>query len=254
MRRNRVFVIGLLAAGVIGTAGCSAQTSSASTQESTQMESAAQTTETEETTVIETVDGTIESLEESQTPALSPVILRGPVTHTEDGRLSIDSQPESAPSEGASIGTYTGEVILNISEETLILDAVNGYPVLLDDLEDGSTVYAYVGPAMTMSLPPISNAELILCQIPADFKVPDYVEIKGVIADASSGTAVLTTTAGVEYEIAQDCQILPYLTRNMVTLSDLNEGKKCLIWSDDDNVASKIVLFASEEQPTQQEG
>ena len=96
-----------------------------------------------------------------------------------------------------------------------------------------------------MSLPPISNAELILCQIPADFKVPDYVEIKGVVADASSGTAVLTTTEGVEYEIAQDCQILPYLTRNRVTLSDLNEGKKCLIWSDDDNVASKIVLFAS---------
>ena len=159
MRRNRVFVIGLLAAGVIGTAGCSAQTSSASTQESTQMESAAQTTETEETTVIETVDGTIESLEESQTPALSPVILRGPVTHTEDGRLSIDSQPESAPSEGASIGTYTGEVILNISEETLILDAVNGYPVLLDDLEDGRTVNAYVGPAMTMSIPPTSNAK-----------------------------------------------------------------------------------------------
>ena len=61
-------------------------------------------------------------------------------------------------------------------------------------------------------------------------------------------------TEGVEYEIAQDCQILPYLTRNMVTLSDLNEGKKCLIWSDDDNVASKIVLFASEEQPIQQEG
>ncbi len=65
---------------------------------------------------------------------------------------------------------------------------------------------------------------------------------------------MLTTTEGVEYEIAQDCQILPYLTRNMVTLSDLNEGKKCLIRSDDDNVASKIVLFASEEQPTQQEG
>ncbi len=38
---------------------------------------------------------------------------------------------------------------------------------------------------MTMSLPPISNAGLILCQIPADFKVPDYVEIKGVVADGA---------------------------------------------------------------------
>lgn len=248
MRRNRIFAIGLLTAAVIGGAGCSAKPTSASAQESTQAESAAQTEETEETTVIETVDGTIESLEETQVPALSPVLLQGPATHMEDGRLSIDSQPESAPSEISSVSTYTGEVILNISDDTLILDAVNGYPVQLDDLEDGSTVYAYVGPAMTMSLPPITNAELILCQIPADFKVPDYVEIKSVVADAASGSAVLTTTDGVEFEISQDCQILPYLTRNIVTLSDLSEGKKCLIWSDDQNVASKIVLFAAEEQ------
>ncbi|HJB07001.1 MAG TPA: hypothetical protein H9716_03975 [Candidatus Enterocloster faecavium] len=246
MRKNRIFAIGLLTAAVIGGAGCSAQPKSASAQEQT-VESAGPA-ETEETTVIETVEGTIESLEETPAPVLSPVILQGPVTHTEDGRLSIDSQPESAPSENSSTGTYTGEVILNISDDTLILDAVNGYPVQPDDLEDGSTIYAYVGPAMTMSLPPITNAELILCQIPADFKVPDYVEIKSVVADAASGSAVLTTTDGVEFEISQDCQILPYLTRNIVTLSDLSGGKKCLIWSDDQNVASKIVLFASEEQ------
>ena len=57
----------------------------------------------------------------------------------------------------------------------MILDAVNGYPVLLDDLEDGSTVYAYVGPAMTMSLPPQATAHLILANIPEDFGVPQYV-------------------------------------------------------------------------------
>ena len=181
----------------------------------------------------------------SETPAiLAPFLVYGNIEKLDGERLFLTNS--------ASDASYK-EVVIT-TENSKILDAVTGMPVSYDSLTDGQIVYAYIGPAMTMSLPPISNAELILCQIPADFKVPDYVEIKGVVADASSGTAVLTTTAGVEYEIAQDCQILPYLTRNMVTLSDLNEGKKCLIWSDDDNVASKIVLFASEEQPIQQEG
>ena len=248
MRKNRILAIGLLAAAVIGGTGCSGGTGSAA-QESTQVESASQAETTEETTegdVIETVDGTIESLEETQAPVLSPVILQGPVIHMEDGRLSINSQPESAPSDSQAEGTYTGEVILNISEDTLILDGVNGYPVQLEDLEDGSTIYAYVGPAMTMSLPPMTTAELILCQIPEDAKAPEYVTVKSVVSDAETGSAVLTTVDGAQYEIGEDCQILPYLTRNIVTLSDLTEGSKCLIWSDGQGAASKIVLFAAE--------
>lgn len=237
MRKNRIFAIGLLTAAVIGGAGCSAQPDSASAKESTQIESSAQTEESSEADVIETVEGTIESLEETKEQTLSPVLLQGSITRTEDGSLMIDSQPG---------GTYTGEVILNISDDTLILDGVNGYPVQLEDLKDGSMVYAYVGPAMTMSLPPMTTAELILCEIPEDAKAPEYVEVKSVVSDAESGDAVLTTVDGVEYEIDENCQILPYLTRNIVTLSDLTEGSRCLIWSDAQNRASKIVLFAAE--------
>ena len=28
------------------------------------------------------------------------------------------------------------------------------------------------------------------------------------------------------------------------TLDDLTQGKKCVVWSDDENTASKIMLFA----------
>ncbi len=235
MRKNRIFAIGLVAAFAVGAAGCGTQTKAAPVESA--KESVAETPAETEAAVIETVDGTIESLEETQAQALEMVKLYGPVSKTEDGRLSIDSQGEEG---------YTGEIILNISEETLILDAVDGFPVQLEDLEDGSTVYAYVGPAMTMSLPPMTTAELIICQIPQDAKAPEYVQIESVVADAASGISVLTTSDGTEYEIGEDCQILPYLTRNIVTLSDLSQGKKCLIWSDDNNAASKIVLFAAE--------
>ena len=36
------------------------------------------------------------------------------------------------------------EVILNISEETLILDAVEGLPIKLEDIKDGDMVYSYM--------------------------------------------------------------------------------------------------------------
>mgnify|MGYP000887539359 CR=1 FL=1 len=154
----------------------------------------------------------------------------------EDGRLSIDNQS------GVS---NSGEIILNVSdEETYILDAVSGLPIKLEDIKDGDTIYAYIGPAMTMSLPPMTNADVIFANIPADAKVPDYVEVKSMITDASTSKSVLTALDGTEYTLADDCNIFPYLTRNIVTLDDLTQGRKCVVWADDENSASKIMVFA----------
>lgn len=45
----------------------------------------------------------------------------------------------------------------------------------LSDLKDGETVYAWVGPVMTLSLPPQATAILILANIPADYGVPSIM-------------------------------------------------------------------------------
>ena len=55
---------------------------------------------------------------------------------------------------------------------------------------------------------------------------------------------VLTASDGTEYILAEDCDIFPYLTRNIVTLDDLTQGKKVVVWSGDDNTATKIMVFA----------
>lgn len=57
------------------------------------------------------------------------------------------------------VGDSTEEVIITISDDTKILDGVNGYPVEADTLTEGKAVNVYVGPAMTMSLPPIANGD-----------------------------------------------------------------------------------------------
>ena len=121
--------------------------------------------------------------------------------------------------------------------------AENGKP-MMEDIEEGSEAYAYIGMAMTMSLPPQTTAEMILVNIPADSKAPDYVEVDSMVTDGDSGESVLTTTEGVEYMLSEDCNIFPYLTRNIVTLDDLTQGRKCLVWSTDDNTAERIMVFA----------
>ena len=231
LRKYRLFVISACAAVALGVGGCAAKTETTPTGVQ-QVETTTEAT----TDVVETVDGTIESMEETQPEAPQSIRIYGTVTRGEDGRLSIDNQ---------SGQSYSGEIVLNISDdETLILDAVSGDPYAADDIKDGDTIYVYIGPAMTMSLPPMTNAVMIFTNLPADAKAPDYVEVKSMVTDAGTSKSVLTAADGTEFTLAEDCNIFPYLTRNIVTLDDLTQGKKCVVWSDDENTASKIMLFA----------
>ncbi len=61
-------------------------------------------------------------------------------------------------------------MILNLSEETRILDAASGMPLSIKELEEGETIYAYIGETMTASLPPQTTARLVLAHIQEKFK------------------------------------------------------------------------------------
>lgn len=235
LRKYRLYAAGICAAIMLGTSGCATNADAASSTTAAAQVSKEETT-VADTTVVESVTGPIESMEESQPEVPQAVRIFGPVTKLENGQLSIDNQSGMSTS---------GEIILNISSDvTYILDAMTGMPMKADDINDGDTIYAYIGPAMTMSLPPMTNATMIFANIPADAKVPDYVEVKSMITDASTSQSVLTAADGTEYTLASDCNIFPYLTRNIVTLDDLTQGRKCVVWADDENEAVKIMVFA----------
>lgn len=169
----------------------------------------------------------------AEIPQLSPSRIWGTMTKAGNDTILFDNQ---------SGESFHGEIVIHISEDTKILDAQNGFPVSFDTIEDGQTAYAYIGPAMTMSLPPQTNSPVILTEIPADYKVPDYVTVKSL--EDKGAVYLLTAADGSEFRVPKDCTIIPYLTRNMVFLTDLTEGRTCLIWSDADSAAHKIVLFA----------
>ena len=237
LRKYHLYAVGICAAIALGAAGCSASVNAETTTgSSVAAEETKEETIVNDTTVVESVTGAIESMEESQPEIPQSIRIYGPVTKLEDGRLSIDNQSGMSTS---------GEIILDVADDmTYILDAMTGFPAALEDMKDGDTIYAYIGPAMTMSLPPMTNATMIFTNLPADAKAPDYVEVKSMVTDASTSKSVLTAADGTEYTLADDCNIFPYLTRNIVTLDDLTQGRKCVVWSDDENTASKIMLFA----------
>jgi hypothetical protein len=172
---------------------------------------------------------------DADSAASSSLRIYGPVEGFEDGALVVDNQS------GVS---GAGSMVLNIDpEQTLVLDAVYGYPVQLDQIEKGDTVYAYIGDAMTMSLPPHVNAELVLCQVPEDGAAPAYVTASSM-TEGADGSWSLTAADGTEYAVPAACEILPYLTRNIVMLEDIHAGSRCLVWQNENSEVTKIVLFA----------
>lgn len=164
--------------------------------------------------------------------------ISGTVAHQKDGGLLMST----------STGEPTEDYIL-WTEGVMILDAVSGEPVDAKSIKDGSTVYAWLGAqtAMTMSLPPQVTPELLLVNIPADFKVPQYDIIvranyimKGI--PGYSGMAI-TLSDGTAYQVWEDAQITPYLTRNRVTYQDLLPGTRVLMWADDSGKGSRVLVF-----------
>ncbi len=159
----------------------------------------------------------------------------GPVLSVEEGTVVIDNRSDLS---------FRGEMILSIEEEgTRILDAENGYPVELSELSEEEAVFAYIGSTAALSEPPMVSASLILCEIPDDLRIPDYVHVVAM-EEQPDGSYLLTGDNEIQYLVPQECETLPYLTRNVVTLQDIQEGKECLIWSDEKRTAQKIVLFA----------
>lgn len=123
------------------------------------------------------------------------------------------------------------EIVLNVAEDTLILNAVDGSAMAVEDLREGEYVYAYVSPAMTRSLPPIATAAVILAAIPADYGVPAYSVVEQV--NVWEGHTSVLMSDNVDYSLS-DTELLagPGFDGETVTLDDITPGCGLLAWYD----------------------
>ena len=123
------------------------------------------------------------------------------------------------------------EIVLNVDEDTLILNAVDGSPMAMADLRGGEYVYAYAGPDMTDSLPPIATAAVILAAIPADYSVPAYSIVEQVNVWEGRTSALMSDD--IDYALT-DAELLagPGFDGDAVTLADITPGCGLLAWYD----------------------
>lgn len=173
-------------------------------------------------------DSTIQNTSE-----LIPVYVYGTAEKWDGKKLHLTNSDTSA---------IHNEVVVT-TEDSLILDAVSGMPTTYEEIREGETVYAYVGPAMTMSLPPMANADVIFVNVPADYQVPAYVIVEDLNI-RQDGSAALTAVGGQVYEIPADCYLTPYMTRQMIYIDSLTPGSACVIWTENgSNTANKVMRF-----------
>lgn len=170
-----------------------------------------------------------------------PVRVWGTVTWLDNGGLLVENSNESDP---------LHEVVLH-GESIICLDAVTGESMELEQIKDGDTIYAWVGPAMTMSLPPQATAQVIVANIPADYGVPQYYEIASVTPQAMIDIypppaltwTEVTATDGTTLRITDEAELTPYRTKNIVRLEDLIPGTGILVWSDTQGQPERVLVF-----------
>lgn len=173
---------------------------------------------------------------------MAPVRVWGTVTRLENGSLLLQNADDSDPNR---------EIVVHLAETTPVVDAVSGLPMEISKIKDGDTVYAWVGPAMTMSLPPQASAAVVAANIPADGAAPQYYEITGLdqtvtiaIYPPPPRTAVRLPVAGGEVlTIPVSAQVSPWLTKNIVTLDDLTPGTRILVWRDQTKAISRVLIL-----------
>lgn len=126
------------------------------------------------------------------------------------------------------------EILLNVSEDTVIIDAVTGTPASVKDIKLNEGIYTYIGQAMTFSLPPMTNAKVIIINIPQDFKAPVYVKVESINKNNDGSTTIISEGRRYKATLNNSTSIFPYRTRNIVTIEDVKVGSNLLLWEDVD--------------------
>lgn len=141
------------------------------------------------------------------------------ITTTEDGYTSIEVKPEDGET-----------IVLNLSDETILVDNQTGTAVGLDSIKEGNTIYAYHDMMMTMSIPAQTPALVILTNLgetaPAKLHMPEQVRYldNKVTALCDNGSIVLSTS--------DETVFTPYRTRQIVAAQDVRLGHAFLAWYD----------------------
>lgn len=121
------------------------------------------------------------------------------------------------------------KIIIKINEDTVIVDAVTGEAKTFADIKEGEQLYAWVSPVMTRSMPPQSNAMVVVCNLPADFGSPIYAQVQSINVREDGGVDALMS-GDIILHLKADTELLSYKTKDVKILADIKPGTMLLSW------------------------
>ena len=219
--------------GTVMVTGCGQKNTVEQEQNTEQAAGSEEATMPDETMEIDPEFG-VEPSESDDIPAAMSAAIFGVVTDVSGNEITVDNQS------GVS---SEGEIILMIDpDNTYLLDATTGLPVEVQDVKAGSSFEAYLGDAMTMSLPPQNTPDIVFVNIPEDIAMPAYA-VAAEDPTEMNGVWTLEATDGTVYEVTENAQVVPYLTKNIVKMQDVQKGTACAIWYDEQNQVQKVMIL-----------
>lgn len=190
-----------------------------------------ETEDVEEMPASETYFGTVESIEKDE----------------EGNVISISLTSEE-----------NGDYVMNVTDNTVWVDAVEKVKASQEDLTEGETIYVYHSPVSTRSLPPQSEAFAVVLNVPQDIAVGVYHEVEEVTT-TENDTRLLTNNGGLYLIISDETAVKDYETGEIADISAVAEGDRVIAWYDavamsypgQANVSDILVLPAVETVETE---
>lgn len=151
-----------------------------------------------------------------------------------------------------------GDYVMNVTDNTVWVDAVEKVKASQEDLTEGETIYVYHSPVSTRSLPPQSEAFAVVLNVPQDIAVGVYHEVEEVTT-TENDTRLLTNNGGLYLIISDETAVKDYETGEVADISAVAEGDRVIAWYDavamsypgQANVSDILVLPAVETVETE---
>ncbi|MEG1500773.1 MAG: stalk domain-containing protein [Clostridiales bacterium] len=147
-------------------------------------------------------------------------------------------------------------IIINIADNSKIIDNKTGISSNINSLKDGGQVVLWHSPIMTKSLPPITNAQVILINPQATKTPANYMEVNKITKNEDGTLIFLNANQDMLITINKDTIIRPLDTKNIVTIKDIKVGSKLLARYDQvalsypgQAFAQEVILFNQDNLP-----
>lgn len=151
-----------------------------------------------------------------------------------------------------------GDYVMNVTDNTVWVDAVEKVKASQEDLTEGETIYVYHSPVSTRSLPPQSEAFAVVLNAPQDIAAGVYHEVEDIVTNGEIFT-ITTDNGGLYLNVTSETQVKDYTTGESAEIGNVDRGDRIIAWYDavamsypgQANVSDILVLPAVETVETE---